>query len=204
MRILTNIAKASTIVTLYQAGEQLYNFFDKVLLIHEGRCLYFGPAEQARQYFIDMGYEAEKSQTTADFLTSITDKGARRVRAGLHPPQTSEQFEKYYKDSPTCKRNIEDMQSYDRLCQGGLTETSKNVDLAEVSKPRSVYSLPFHKQVWYCTLRQYQINFGDKFALYGKSGSTVFLSLIIGSSFYNMPRDTNGACKSCFLLANLY
>lgn len=31
---------------------------------------YFGPAKEARQYFIDMGYEPQDRQTTADFLVS--------------------------------------------------------------------------------------------------------------------------------------
>jgi len=50
LRSLTNMARISTSVALYQAGESLYNLFDKVLLIHEGHCCYFGPAEQAVEY----------------------------------------------------------------------------------------------------------------------------------------------------------
>lgn len=41
------MAKISTSVALYQAGESLYELFDKVLLIDEGRCAYFGRAEYA-------------------------------------------------------------------------------------------------------------------------------------------------------------
>lgn len=41
------MAKISTSVALYQAGESLYDLFDKVLLIDEGRCAYFGQAEYA-------------------------------------------------------------------------------------------------------------------------------------------------------------
>jgi ATP-binding cassette subfamily G (WHITE) protein 2 (SNQ2) len=43
-------------MAIYQAGEQLYTLFDKVCVIYEGKMVYFGPARQARQYFIDMGY----------------------------------------------------------------------------------------------------------------------------------------------------
>jgi ATP-binding cassette, subfamily G (WHITE), member 2, SNQ2 len=31
---------------------------------------YFGRADQARQYFIDLGYEPANRQTTADFLVA--------------------------------------------------------------------------------------------------------------------------------------
>ena len=60
----------TTIVSIYQAGESLYELFDKVCVIYEGKMAYFGPADRARQYFIDMGYEPANRQTTADFLVS--------------------------------------------------------------------------------------------------------------------------------------
>ena len=70
LRIATDLGKMTTIVSIYQAGENLYNLFDKVCVINEGRMAYFGPADRARQYFIDMGYEPANRQTTADFLVS--------------------------------------------------------------------------------------------------------------------------------------
>ncbi|KAH9172855.1 hypothetical protein EDB89DRAFT_1850756, partial [Lactarius sanguifluus] len=42
--------------------------FDKVYVIYEGRMAYFGLADQARQYFIDLGFEPPHLQTTPDFL----------------------------------------------------------------------------------------------------------------------------------------
>jgi ATP-binding cassette, subfamily G (WHITE), member 2, SNQ2 len=61
----------TTIASIYQAGETLYELFDKVCLIYEGKMVYFGPAANARQYFVDMGYEPAERQTTPDFLVSV-------------------------------------------------------------------------------------------------------------------------------------
>jgi len=55
LRIATDEVRLTTIVSLYQAGESLYECFNKVCVIYEGRMVYFGPAKEARQYFIDMG-----------------------------------------------------------------------------------------------------------------------------------------------------
>ncbi|KAG6822795.1 hypothetical protein H0H93_004829, partial [Arthromyces matolae] len=55
LRVATDTFQATTVVSLYQAGENLYRHFDKVCVIYEGKMAYFGPAAQARQYFIDMG-----------------------------------------------------------------------------------------------------------------------------------------------------
>lgn len=56
LRIATDTFRTTTIVSLYQAGEPLYKHFDKVCVIYEGKMAYLGPADQARQYFMDMGY----------------------------------------------------------------------------------------------------------------------------------------------------
>ena len=70
LRIATDVARMSTLVSIYQAGESLYELFDKVCVIYEGKMAYFGPANRARQYFIDMGFEPANRQTTADFLVA--------------------------------------------------------------------------------------------------------------------------------------
>lgn len=56
LRIATDTFESTTLVSIYQAGESLYKYFDKVCVIYEGRMAYFGRADQAKQYFIDMGY----------------------------------------------------------------------------------------------------------------------------------------------------
>ncbi len=70
LRIGTDVARTSTIVSIYQAGESLYQHFDKVCVLYEGRMTYFGRADQARQYFINLGFEPAHRQTTADFLVA--------------------------------------------------------------------------------------------------------------------------------------
>ncbi|KAG2006802.1 multidrug resistance protein 1, variant 2 [Coprinopsis cinerea AmutBmut pab1-1] len=80
LRIGTDLAKLATIVSIYQAGESLFNLFDKVCLIYEGRMVYYGPGHLARAYFEDMGYVPANRQTTPDFLVGVTDPKGRVVR----------------------------------------------------------------------------------------------------------------------------
>lgn len=112
---MTDIVKTTTIVSIYQASENLFQLFDKVCVIHEGRMAYFGPANRARQYFIDMGYEPADRQTTPDFLVAVTDANGRIPRAGVtNQPRTPEEFVEYFKKSELGALNAEDMDSYDR------------------------------------------------------------------------------------------
>ena len=72
---MTDTANVTTVVSIYQAGEQLFNLFDKVCLIYEGKMVYFGSAKEAKQYFMDIGYEPQNRQTTPDFLVASTSRG---------------------------------------------------------------------------------------------------------------------------------
>ena len=76
--------------------------------------VYFGPADQARQYFIDMGYEPANRQTTADFLVAVTDPNGRIVREGFENkvPRTADEFVDYYFKSDIAAENRADMDSY--------------------------------------------------------------------------------------------
>ena len=105
----------TTFVSLYQAGEGIYDQFDKVCLISEGKQVYFGPASEARAYMISLGYKNLPRQTTADYLTGCTDPNERQFEEGVDPskvPTTAEEMEKAYLESDICKRMRIELQEY--------------------------------------------------------------------------------------------
>jgi ATP-binding cassette, subfamily G (WHITE), member 2, SNQ2 len=115
LRIGTDAMRLSTIVSIYQAGESLYQHFDKVCVIYEGRMAYFGPADKAKDYFIEMGYEPANRQTTPDFLVSVTDPNGRIPRAGVtNQPRNADEFAQYFKKSKMGQLNTEEVDNYMR------------------------------------------------------------------------------------------
>jgi ABC-type multidrug transport system ATPase subunit len=56
LRAMTNVMGLSTIVTLYQAGNGIYNLFDKVLVLDEGKQIYYGPAAAAKPFMEELGF----------------------------------------------------------------------------------------------------------------------------------------------------
>lgn len=56
LRAMTDVLGLSTIVTLYQAGNGIYNLFDKVLVLDEGKQIYYGPAATAKPFMEDLGF----------------------------------------------------------------------------------------------------------------------------------------------------
>ncbi|KAL8897172.1 MAG: hypothetical protein Q9207_007345 [Kuettlingeria erythrocarpa] len=191
LRTLTNMAHISTCVALYQAGESLYDLFDKVVLIDEGRCLYYGSTENAAAYFENLGFERPARWTTADFLTSVTDPHERQIKKGFEDriPRSAEQFEAAYRKSDVYRSNEQDIEIFEQELEAQRKERLEN--RSEATK-RKNYTLPFHKQVIECTHRQFLIMFGDQLTLFGKWGGILFQALIVGSLFYNLPQNSAG------------
>lgn len=143
LRSLTNAAGVSTAVALYQAGEQLYDLFDKVLLIDEGRCCYFGPAENAKQYFLDLGFVSPNRWTTADFLTSTTDPHERHVKEGWEDriPRSADQFGDIFAKSEQNKRNLAEIAEFEQETQLQIEERQKAMSKATTKKNYTIVRL---------------------------------------------------------------
>ncbi|KAL5521040.1 hypothetical protein ACEPAG_8962 [Sanghuangporus baumii] len=114
LRIATDLSAMTTIVTLSQGGEALYQLFDKVCVIGEGRMLYYGKADAARQFFIDLGYDPLPRQTTSDFLISVTDPLGRIQNPGrpFSAPRTAEEFARAFHRSPLGRANRLEVANY--------------------------------------------------------------------------------------------
>lgn len=191
LRSLTNMAHICTSVALYQAGESLFERFDKVLLIHEGQCCYFGPADDAARYFKDLGFVQPPRWTTADFLTSVTDPHERQIRQGFEHrvPHSANQFGEAFKNSDIHARNLQEIAEFEAELERMQAERETAITKAS---ERKNYMIPFHAQVLACTKRQFLVMIGDKQSLGGKWGGILFQALIVGSLFYDLPKTAVG------------
>lgn len=89
--------------------------FDKVSVLYEGRQIYFGPKDSAKQYFIDMGYHCPERQTTADFLTSLTNPAERTIRDGFQSrvPRTPDEFAQAWITSEARHQLLRDIKTFE-------------------------------------------------------------------------------------------
>lgn len=71
IRALTDILGLASIVTLYQAGNGIYDLFDKVLVLDEGKELYYGPMQQAKPFMEQLGFICADGANVGDFLTGV-------------------------------------------------------------------------------------------------------------------------------------
>ncbi|KAK5688745.1 ATP-binding cassette transporter snq2 [Elasticomyces elasticus] len=191
LRSLTNMAHISTGVALYQAGENLYDCFDKVLLIDGGRCAYFGHTEDAAKYFEDLGFRRPDRWTTADFLTSVTDEHERQIKEGWEDrvPRSADQFGDIFAKSEQYQLNLKEIEEFEQEAQ--LQAEERHAAQGKATKKKN-YTIPFYKQVIACTHRQFLVMIGDKQSLGGKWGGILFQALIVGSLFFKLPPTAAG------------
>ncbi|KAK9386943.1 ABC-2 type transporter-domain-containing protein [Lipomyces mesembrius] len=200
LRTSTNLLRNTAIVAIYQAGENIYNLFDKVTVIYAGRQVYFGPATKAKAYFERMGYFCPPRQTTAEFLTAVTDPAGRFVRSGYENrvPATADQFVAYWKSSPDYEEMMAEIEEYQRSINTPETlkhlHESANQERSKLAKRKnSPYTLSFLEQLRVLVRRGFQRQKGDKPYLITSLFASVVQSLIIGSLFYNLPGDFQGS-----------
>lgn len=128
---------------------------------------YFGPADKARQYFIDMGYEPANRQTTADFLVAVTDPNGRIPRAGVSSlPRNATEFEAYFKQSAAGHANREEMDAYSAEFVGVPDRAKAYAEHVRAERPKhsdkgSPYTVSIPMQVRAVMLRRVQILKGN-------------------------------------------
>ena len=201
LRIVTDVFDTTTFVSLYQAGEGIYEQFDKVLVIDKGREVYFGPANEARQYFINLGFENAPRQTTADYLTGCTDENERQYQKGRdasNTPSTPDQLAEAFKKSEIYSRMMKEREIYREEIQRDNQKRDEfrgavSADKRRLVSNKSPYTVSFWTQVRALTIRQFQLKMQDRLDLIVSYATSIIIALVAGSLFYQLPETTSGA-----------
>lgn len=197
LKVNARVMKITPLIAIYQCSQDAYDLFDDVLLLYEGYEIFFGPAEQAKQYFLDMGWEIPPMQTTADYLTSITAPGERVPRKGFENkvPQTPEEFYHRWMNSKYCADLLSRIDTYLETNKSGkCREILMEHHISRQSKhlrPESPFLISFWMQVKAVMHRNIKRLKGDPSVYLFNIISNTILGLIISSMFYNQKRNTS-------------
>ncbi|KKZ61668.1 hypothetical protein EMCG_03777 [[Emmonsia] crescens] len=198
LRVGADVMGGTQAVAIYQASQDIYDIFDKAIVLYEGHQIYFGPASAAKKYFEDMGWYCPPRQTTGDFLTSVTNPLERRVRQGFESrvPRTAQEFEQYWRQSQEFKDMQAEIEESEKVnpvggsALGELREAHQQAQAKHV-RPKSPYTISIAMQVKLCTIRAYQRLWNDKASTISRVAAQLIMSLIIGSLFFNTPHVTS-------------
>ncbi|KAL7622659.1 Multidrug resistance protein [Parahypoxylon ruwenzoriense] len=198
LRTQTELFGTTACVSIYQAPQTAYDCFDKVLVLYDGRQIFFGRADEARQYFVNLGFECPARQTTPDFLTSMTSPSERIVRKGFEgrAPRTPDEFAGAWKNSAEYQALQAEIEEYKREHplngpDAEVFRASKRQQQAKGQRAKSPYTLSYWQQINLCVWRGFQRLKGDPSLTLGALIGNFAMSLIIGSVFYNLQGYTS-------------
>ncbi|KAI9282306.1 ABC-2 type transporter-domain-containing protein [Sporodiniella umbellata] len=199
LRIMTDLLDRTTFATLYQASSDIYHLFDKVLLLEQGLCLYFGPIAEAQAYFESLGFYCPPRKSVPDFLTGICNPLEREFRPGYETlaPKTKEALAQRFLESPFYQQNQVDLEQYEQA----LAEKQPKIAFAVALKDEhrayagknTPYVASYLAQIKILTIRQYHLNRTNIAALISRYGTILVQALATASCFYRMPLDSTGA-----------
>lgn len=199
LRIMTDVFNKTTVATLYQASNSIFELFDKVLLLDEGYCIYFGPTDKAKAYFEELGFYCPPRKSIPDFLTGLCNPLERQVKPGYENtvPQHAPEFQERYLQSDMHRAMMAELQDYeDQIAKENPAEQFKAAVEEEHQKraPKKYpYTASFYQQVKALTIRQFHLLIKDREALISRYGTILIQGLITASCFFNIPLTGTGA-----------
>lgn len=197
LRMSSDLVGTTSNVAIYQSPQSAYDNFDKVLVLYEGRQIFFGHCDEAKKYFVDMGFYCPERQTTPDFLTSMTSPQERVVRQGYENqvPRTPDEFAESWKASSSRAALMKEIHEFeDKYPVGGEAlekfKDSRRAQQARGQRIQSPYTLSYYGQVMLCLERGFQRLKGDPSLTFTQLFGNFAMALIIGSVFYNLQENT--------------
>ncbi len=115
-------------------------------VLYEGRQIYFGPINEAVSYFESLGFVRPERQTSADFLTAITNPGERILRPKYEhlAPRTAAEFAAAWKKSEQHRELLDKIYYFNGEYAIDWRRIKQWNDKREKERSSRKYVLPFY------------------------------------------------------------
>jgi len=186
------------IAALYQASEAIYELFNQVIVLYEGRVAYFGSTAGATLYFEEMGWLREPRQSSPDFLTAVTSPADRKAKAGFEKrvPRSPDEFENAWRSSDCYKILQNEIRKFEEGTSIHSAElmfkAARRAAQANFMPSASPYTVSIWTQFHTCLNRAFLRSWNDKTPTLTTFIGQVIMALVVGSLFYRLPGNTDG------------
>ncbi|KAF5009417.1 hypothetical protein FDECE_4349 [Fusarium decemcellulare] len=197
LRLQADLVGVAAAVAIYQAPQSAYDLFDRVTVLYEGRQIFFGRIDEAKQYFENLGFECPDRQTTPDFLTSMTSPQERRVKPAFEhtAPRTPDEFAERWQASEQRKQLLRELADYEKNHprEERLAEysTSRRAEQFKSQRSKSPYTISYAHQVKLTLWRGWRRLLADPGFTIASLLFNVIMALVLGSMFYDLKNDSS-------------
>jgi len=133
-RTYARIKQFTCLFSLLQPSPEVFDLFDRIIVLNEGRIIFQGPRGDVLSYFKTLGYVKPNHVDVADFLQEVTTEEGTHFLLPEFRHLTSNEFVKAYMDSDMYKdvlRIVNNTQNVQEL----WLDVAKPLGLSIVNKP---------------------------------------------------------------------
>ncbi|KAM8881912.1 LOW QUALITY PROTEIN: broad substrate specificity ATP-binding cassette transporter ABCG2-like [Synchiropus picturatus] len=180
------------ILSIHQPRYSIYRLFDSLTLLVNGKQVYHGPAQEALQYFSDVGYTCESHNNPADFFLDVINGDSTAVTTSDEDPDS---------DSwSSTKQRIEDKlveeyrtSQYYRQTKAEMEEILQKKGTATGSNSRTItYTTGFFTQFKWVLKRTFRNLMLNPQTSVAQVAVTLFLALVVGAIFFGVEENQSG------------
>eukprot|EP00118_Oscarella_pearsei_P005221 m.23701 g.23701 ORF g.23701 m.23701 type:complete len:697 (+) comp28518_c0_seq2:216-2306(+) len=189
VRVLQKMAVTGrTIVcTIHQPSSEVFDLFDRLILMAEGRLAYLGPSLGAMGFFGSCGYPCPENHNPADFYVhtlAITPGSEEECRQ-----KVKALTDKFDESEPgkALKTSIEEM-NIDSGNQNG-NGRSYDLEFSQRQLHKQSYKASFFTQLRFVFWRAWLSNIRDPTAVKVKIGQSLVISLLLGLTYLRTGND---------------
>lgn len=187
IRLLRNLAKTGrTIVcTIHQPSAVVYEMFDYVYLLVEGRCMYKGTTKDTIPYFASVGLHCPKYHNPADFMIEVVTNEYGNFNDQLIALAASEK-DKYWQTDALAisKKEEEEEKGYEK-------DMKKIVMIRQPSEYEKLFVL----------MRRYMVHlFRDWTNIYLKLGIHFSIGVLLGLLYFGAGQDGSRSINNVGLI----
>lgn len=182
------------ILSIHQPRYGIYRLFDSLTLLVNGKQVYHGPAQEALDYFSDIGYTCEPHNNPADFFLDVINGDSTAVALtntdGDDPDSEA---------TSSSKQGIEDKLveeykncSYYKQTKAELERIISGKQLTTVRSRTITYNTGFLTQFKWVLKRTFRNLMLNPQTSIAQVAVTAFLAIIVGALFFDVQNDQSG------------
>ncbi|XP_018537423.1 broad substrate specificity ATP-binding cassette transporter ABCG2 [Lates calcarifer] len=183
------------ILSIHQPRYSIYRLFDSLTLLVTGKQVYHGPAQNALEYFSDIGHTCEPHNNPADFFLDVINGDSTAVACS-----NMEDLDPDSDSVSVSKRGIEDKLveeyrncNYYKQTKAELERIVQGKQAATTAPSRTItYNTSFLTQFRWVLKRTFRNLMLNPQTSVAQVAVTLFLALVVGAIFFDVQDNQSG------------
>jgi len=191
-RLIADNFRSTMILSLLQPPPEVFNLFDDVALLWDGRVVYHGPTDNVVAHLEAIGYGMPARKDVSDYLIEICSAVGGDYATSSNAPATPQALEDAWRATPG-----------HAVVAARLATTPDKVDEWPEHFAKR-FELPFQTYAYWCFRRRLMEIKGDPSYYKARAIQSTFMGLFTGSLYFNTSYDDFNNKLGAFFVALLY